>query len=108
MADKRTTGDSDATQRIHTPGGMHRPSSEGDAADGADIAATDMSVDPGGSQADPSPVRAGPTIERLLDDLDRLVASDASPLHEELAALARRLREELGQIWRPFDQGDGD
>lgn len=106
MADKQTTGNDDATQRIHTPGGMHRPSREGDAADGADIAATDMSVDPGGSRAEPPPVRAWPAVEELLDELDRLAASDSPALRDELAAVARRLREELGSTWRPFEQDD--
>lgn len=105
MAEKRTTWD-EATQRIHTPGGMHVPSGDGDAADGADIAATDMSIDPGGSRAEPTPVRAWPAVELLLDELDRLAASDSSALREELAAVARRLREELASTWRPFDQGD--
>jgi hypothetical protein len=110
VAEKRTTGDIDETHCIHTPGGMHHPSAMGDAADGADIAATDMSVDAGGSRADPSPPSDRPPVGRLLDELDRLATSDspAPALREELATIARRLREELAaaDTGRPFDQGD--
>lgn len=97
MAEQRTNDNSDAPHRIHTPGGMYNPSGMGDAADGADIAATDMSVDPGGSRADPPPVPDQAPVGRLLDQLERLADSDspAQELRAELAAVVRRLREEL-------------
>lgn len=55
MARKQTNEARDARRPIHTPGGMNEPPGGGEAADGADIASTDMSVDPGGSGADPAP-----------------------------------------------------
>lgn len=55
MASKQTTEAREARRPIHTPGGMNEPPVGGEAADGADIASTDMSVDPGGSGADPAP-----------------------------------------------------
>lgn len=106
MAREQTT---EGTRVIHTPAGMHRPPAHGEAADGADIASTDMSVDPGGSRADPLasephgldaagvPADLAARLLEVLDDIERLTAGETSAqaLRAGLGAVEGRLRAAL-------------
>lgn len=104
MARKQTT---EEERVIHTPAGMHRPPERGDAADGADIASTDMSIDPGGSRADPAPAATREPSERgfvgrvraVAEALERLAVSEPDPraLRDGVARAGRALREALAE-----------
>ena len=74
-------------------------SDTGDSADGEDIASTDMSSEPSSRTDETQPQFLGGQDTRLVDDLDRLVASDPSTpltsLREGLSAVDRKLWKEL-------------
>jgi molecular chaperone GrpE len=67
VADRKnaSTDDNNADTQINTPGGMETPPARGPASDGADMASTDMDVDPGGSEAPPSPSITRPAEDAL-------------------------------------------
>lgn len=99
MVSKRTT---EETRVIHTPAGMHQPPERGEAADGADIASTDMSIDPGGSRADPAPAAASEPglvgrVSAVAEALELLAAREPDPqaLRDGVARAGRALREAL-------------
>lgn len=101
MARKQTT---EEERVIHTPAGMHRPPERGDAADGADIASTDMSIDPGGSRADPAPAATSERgfvgrVRAVAEALERLAVSEPDPraLRDGVARAGRALREALAE-----------